>query len=640
MGVEQHIRTAIDAAIDELIECGDLCEEARGVSFVVQRTKHPEHGDLASNVGMVLAKIAKKKPLELAQLVGEELAHHPDVASFEVARPGFLNLRLQPSAFHTVLREIEYQKHAYGRAPAATGERVLVEFVSANPTGPLLISHGRGAIIGDAVARLLEATGNRVSREYYVNDFGNQVSLLAKSVWAIAHDKEIPEGGYGGEYVHVLAKWVVEHAPDLVQRAENDDQSVPSEELGAEVMAALGRLCVTKMLEGISGVQELGGIRATLGYLGIYFDNWFSEESLHRWGKVRSTLDSLQRAGRLVTLEDGAVAFSSDDGEDDKVRVLRKRDGATYTYFAGDLAYHRDKASRGYDRLINVLGADHHGYVARLRAGLGAFGFEKDRFEVLLYQLVKLLRDGQEVKMGKRLGNLITVDEVVEEIDVAAGRIGAGADALRYYYLSRRSDSPIVLDIEQAKKQSLDNPVFYLQYGHARLCGILRRARETFGLRVQRFSAEHGKKLTHPDELSMLMMLGAFPETVQQAAQERAPHRIIFFLQDISQAFQSYFTRLRNVERDAILPQSWQCEKPDWRETWDWDRTNARIAWVDAIRVVYETGLKMLGICAPERMFAPVSEDVADEGELLEPKSETDELAGNVRDDGRNGDAR
>ncbi|MCL2824235.1 MAG: DALR anticodon-binding domain-containing protein, partial [Polyangiaceae bacterium] len=273
--------------------------------------------------------------------------------------------------------------------------------------------------------------------------------------------------------------------------------------------------------------------------------------------------------------------------------------------------YHEDKASRGYDRLINVLGADHHGYVARLRSGLAAVGFPKDGFEVLLYQLVKLLRDGEEVKMGKRLGNLITVDEVVEEIDAIAGRVGAGSDALRYYYLSRRTETPISMDIEQAKKQSVDNPVFYLQYGHARLCAILRRADECFGLRVPRFRRVHESKLTHPDELAMLMLLGSFPRVVETAAKERAPHRVLFFLQELSQAFQSYFTRLKSVDRDAILPQRWQREQPGWEASWDWELTQARLAWINAIRVVYRAGLELLGIHAPEHMESRSKETAA-----------------------------
>ena len=607
MGVEEQIRLAISDALEALIAREALPAEASTATFNVERPKHADHGDLATNVALVLAKKAKRKPRELAEVIGKELEANDDVASVEIAGPGFLNLRLHPSAFHAVLREVERLGVAYGRGPAAAGERVLLEFVSANPTGPLLISHGRGAILGDTVGRLLEAAGNRVAREYYVNDFGNQVRLLSASVRAAAKGEPPPEGGYGAAYVHSLAGWIKENAADLLE-----DDADPAE---------LSRMCVTRMLEGVPGASELGGIRATLASLNIYFDNWYSEESLHRWGRVRTVLERLRAQGQIVELEGGALAFQSDDSEDDKERVVRKSDGKTYTYFASDIAYHADKAGRGYDRLINVLGADHHGYVARLRGGLAAVGFDKDRFEVLLYQLVKLQRDGVEVKMGKRLGNLITVDEVLDEIDAAAGRVGAGADALRYYYLSRRTETPIALDIEQAKKQSLDNPVFYLQYGHARLCAILRRAEDVFGLKVPRFQKKHADKLVHPDELAMLMMLGSFPRLLDEAARERAPHRVVFFLQELSQAFQSYFTRLKNVDRDAILPQSWQREQEGWEERWDWDKTKARLAWINAIRLVYHAGLDVLGIHAPERMDAPVaaSEGEDDDGRSGQP---------------------
>ncbi len=600
MGVEEQIRLAVSDALEVLIAREQLPAEAASVSFQVERPKHADHGDLATNVALVLAKRAKRKPRELAEVIGKELEGHDDVAAVEVAGPGFLNLRLHPSVFHHVLREVERAGVAYGRGPAGTGERVLLEFVSANPTGPLLISHGRGAILGDTVGRLLEAAGHRVVREYYINDFGNQVQLLSQSVRAAARGQPPPEGGYGAAYIHVLAGWIRDNASDLL-----DDDADP---------AALSRMCVTRMLEGVPGAGDLGGIRATLGALQIFFDSWYSEESLHRWGRVRTVLEQLEAQGHLVTLEGGALAFQSDDSEDDKERVVRKSDGQTHTYFASDIAYHADKAGRGYDRLINVLGADHHGYVARLRGGLAAVGFPKDQFEVLLYQLVKLQRDGVEVKMGKRLGNLITVDEVVEEIDAAAGRVGAGADALRYYYLSRRTETPIVLDIEQAKKQSLDNPVFYLQYGHARLCAIMRRAEDVFGLKVPRFQKRHADKLVHPEELAMLMLVGSFPRIVEDSARERAPHRVVFFLQELSQAFQSYFTRLKNVDRDAILPQSWQREQEGWEERWDWDKTRARLAWVNVLRTVYRAGLDVLGIHAPERMDSPVGEAEGAEG--------------------------
>jgi arginyl-tRNA synthetase len=312
---------------------------------------------------------------------------------------------------------------------------------------------------------------------------------------------------------------------------------------------------------------------------------------------VSAALGELARRGFLEERE-GALFFRSTSEGDDKDRVVKKRDGV-YTYFASDIAYHADKIARGYDRLIDVWGADHHGFVARVRGALSALGLPADRFEILLYQLVNLLRDGKPYKMGKRLGNLITVEEVIEEIDEAAQRKGAGADALRCFYLGRRSDTTIDLDLEIAKKASLDNPVFYLQMGHARACSILRRAEQTFGQRVPRLSPALAARLDQPDELAILAHLGRFPRMVSEAAALREPHRVVFWLQELSQAFQSYFTRRKD---DPVLPQARHVADPGWEARWDWDKTRARLAWVDAIRTATGAGLGLLGITALERM--------------------------------------
>jgi len=432
-----------------------------------------------------------------------------------------------------------------------------------------------------------------------VNDFGNQVRLVAASVRSASRRQPPPEGGYGGAYVTELADWMKAHAPELIDAPSTDDDP-------------LARMAVTRMLDGVPGSRELPGIKQTLRDLGVEFDAWFSEESLYRWGKVPAALDKLGREGWLEE-RDGALFFKSSELEDDKDRVVRKSDGR-YTYFASDIAYQQDKIGRGFERLINVLGADHHGYVTRVRNAIFALGLPKERFEVLLVQLVSLLRDGKPYKMGKRLGNLVTIEEVVEEIDLAAGRKGAGADALRYFYLVRRSESPIELDIELAKRTSLDNPVFYLQYGHARLVSILRRAKDVFGLDLPRYSSALASRLTHPDELAILGHLGRFPRVVREAAVERSPHRVLFFLQELAQAFQSYYTRLKN-EQDAILPQAPGLTS-GWQERWDREKSEARLLWVESIRTVYAAGLALLGISAPARMVRPSETDArAQEGE-------------------------
>ena len=597
MGIEERLRASVTAVLEDLVREGSLdAVLARGATFTVERPKRPEHGDLATNVAMTLAKRAGKNPRDLAGVIGDKLKAAGVVSAAEVAGPGFLNVRIVQAAYQEIAGEVLAAGPAYGRTPSGMGDRVLVEFVSANPTGPLLVSHGRGAIAGDAVARLLEATGHRVTREYYVNDFGNQVRLLATSIREIARGNPPPEGGYGGNYVKELAAWMNAHEPELIASSpgEGDDP--------------LARHAVTRMLDGVPGSKELPGIKRTLRELGVEFDVWFSEESLHRWGRVGASLEELRERGWLEERE-GALFFKSSEVEDDKDRVVRRSDGR-FTYFASDIAYHADKLARGYDRLVTVLGADHHGYIPRVRNALEALGLPKERFEVELVQLVSLLRDGKPYKMGKRLGNLVTIEEIVEEIDDAAGRKGAGADALRYFYLARRNETSIELDIEVAKKTSLDNPVFYLQYGHARLVSILRRAKEVFGLEVPRYQPKLVSRLVHPDELSLLGQLGTFPRVVGEAASEHAPHRVVFFLQELAQAFQSYYTRLRN-EKDPILPAASDLVA-GWESSWDREKTEARLLWVDAIRTVYAAGLGLLGISAPERMVRP--DDVAGEG--------------------------
>jgi arginyl-tRNA synthetase len=583
MGVEQEVRSIVAAAVAGLCDDGTLPDAVRAAPFAIERPKRPEHGDIATNAALALQKVAGRPPRELAQALAERLAQHPSIRAVEIAGPGFVNLRLQPGVFHRVLADVLAAGPGYGRAPAGSGERVLLEFVSANPTGPLLISHGRGAIFGDALGRLLEAAGHRVVREYYVNDFGNQVRLLAESVVAAHHGKPAPEGGYGGDYVKELAGWM----------AENERETLE----GGDV-SAIARMAISRMLDGVPGSPTLPGIKRTLASLGVRHDSWFSEDSLHRWGRVSAALTEISRRG-YIEEADGALFFKAAELDDDKDRVVRKKDGS-YTYFAGDIAYHADKVARGFDRLITVLGADHHGYVARVRAALLALGLPADKSEVILYQLVNLLRDGKPYRLGKRLGNLITIEEVVQEIDHSMNRAGAGADALRYFYLSRRNDVSIDLDIEIAKKQSLDNPVFYLQMGYARLCSILRRGL-TFGLSPPTFSEAVAERLAHPDELALLGHVGRFPALLEAAAIAREPHQIVFFLKELSELFQSYWTRLQ-AEGDPILPQKASMAEPGWEERWDKPKSSARLAWVDAIRIVYRAGLDVLGLTALDRL--------------------------------------
>jgi arginyl-tRNA synthetase len=604
MSLAERVRAAVTSALEALARAGELGESGLGaldgVSWVVERPKRADHGDLATNAAMALAKRAGKPPRVLAELLVRALAGSDVVRSAEIAGPGFVNLRLHAGAFHAELAEVLRAGRAWGRAPAATGERVDLEFVSANPTGPVTVASGRNAIFGDAVGRLLEATGARVTREYYINDRGNQVRLFAESVRAKAAGRPPPEGGYHGAYVGELAEWFHKTHPE---RLTGDVET-------------LGRECVTWMLRGIPGSTTLPGIRPSLAALRVNFDVWFSEESLHRWGAVEAVMAELQARGHLERKE-GALFFKAPEGSvEDKDRVVQKSDG-TWAYFASDVAYFADKVARGYDRLMVVLGADHHGYVARVRNALLALGLPQERFEALLYQLVFLTKGGQPIKMGKRAGNIVTVDEVMDEIDEAASRRGAGADALRFFFLSRAASSNVEFDIDLAKKASLDNPVFYVQYGYARLCSIQRRARALGLSPREHVQPEEWAKLAHPDELAIAHRLGDFPDVVAEAARQREPHRIVFFVQELARDFQSYFTRLKG-ESDPVLPPAPLRQEPGWEERWDFAKTRARLAWVEAVRVVYANALDLLGICALERMNRS---ERAEAGEVAEAAS-------------------
>jgi arginyl-tRNA synthetase len=607
MGIEEDFRSVVERALSALVASGELPASVTGAPFSVERPKRADHGDLATNAAMTLQKLTGKPPRELAALLKARLEADPVVASAEIAGPGFLNVRLVPSAFHSVLAE--------------AGERILLEFVSANPTGPLLISHARGALLGDAVGRILEAAGNHVSREYYVNDFGNQVKLLAASVAAAAYGEPTPEDGYPGDYVVALAGYIKQHYPQLLEAYRADPGS-------DQALADLSRQCVSRMLDGVPGSPELPGIRATLKTLRVSFDSWYSEESLHRWGRVQAAIDRLRASGHVQQLEGGALVFKMPEGEGEKDaeydgggekkksaeggRVVRKEDGKTFTYFASDIAYHAEKVDRGYTRIIDVLGADHHGYTPRIRNVMEALGLPKERFECILFQLVSLLKDGKPYKMGKRLGNLITCDEVVEEIDEALGP-GAGTDALRYFYLSRRTENPVELDIDIAKKATIDNPAIYLQYGHARFCSVLKKAHDALGMSVPAFDPALAARLTHPLELSSLQRLGSFPRVVQQAAKDLSPTVIIQFLKEMAEDFNAYWTQTYQAKDFILPPDRMRREQEGWEKTWDFDKTRARLLWVNEMRKVYATGLSLVGIRAPERLERVAQSAEADE---------------------------
>jgi arginyl-tRNA synthetase len=562
--------------------------------WTVERPKREGQGDLATNAALVLAKPLGKPADVIAKAIGDWL--DPGIFRYEIAGPGFLNLTLQPGAFHADLLDVLQAGSGWGRRPAGTGERINLEFVSANPTGPVTVASGRNAVLGDVLARVLQAQGHQVTREYYINDRGSQVFKLGGSIRRTARrmleggNEDDPEVEYRGPYMIELTDWLKSHDPSF---------SSASEERQAHVAAY-------RLVHGIPGSKTLPGIRPSLAALGVHFDVWFSEKSLFDSGMFRDTLDRIEAAGRLEEPQGATVERPSGpgqtlatpliyraDGLPNGERVLRKSNGE-WTYFASDAAYCADKIARGYARLILVVGADHHGYVPWIEDVLRLLGFQ-GTFNVLLYQLVTILKDGVPVKMSKRAGNIVTIDEVMDEIDEAMDRKGAGADALRYSLLVRSPNTAVEFDVEEAKKRSLDNPVFYIQYGYARLCGIQRKA-AALGFHQ---STRDLSGLSLKSELALIQLLGEFHDMLDKAARQLEPHHLATYLHDLARVFHGYYTETR---KDPILPLESTMAQPGWRDTWNEARTEARLSLVEAVRLVYKSALDLVGISAPEQM--------------------------------------
>ena len=537
--------TLIDAVRAALVELG-----VDPVPAVVQlaRPANPDHGDWSTNVALVSAKAAGRNPREL----GTELAAHieavgvPHVVGVEVAGPGFVNFRLADTWLHGVLRDVVAAgTDGWARHDVGADERVIVEFVSANPTGPLHAGHGRGACYGDSVARLYERVGHPVVREFYINDRGTQMEMYAASLAARAAGGDVPEGGYHGQYV---VDWAAEMPAD----------ADPLEWGYARALAAH---------------------RSVLEALDIHFDEWFSERSMIASGAIDATLADLDAAGASFAA-DGATWLRSTDHGDDKDRVLIKSDGQ-FTYLLPDVAYHRDKFARA-DRLVNVWGADHHGYVARMHAAMAALGHEPAELEVAITQMVNLQRDGTEVRLSKRTGEIVELAEVVDEV---------GADAARFTYLLLSVDSPQTFDLDLVASQVNENPVFYVQYAHARIHSILRRVAEA-GLSAPPLADTDLGVLTHPRETALLRALHELPDTVLRAARERSPHQVTTWVRDLAAAFHGFYHDCR-VMGDGIDPAT----------------TAARLWLVEAVRIGLAVGLDLLGVAAPETMWRDDRED-------------------------------
>ncbi len=519
-----------------------------------ERPKQASHGDYACTVAMQLARTLKTAPRKVAEQLVAALPASEWVEKFEIAGPGFINIRLKPAAKQQIIRVIRENGSAYGRSNAGRGEPVMVEFVSANPTGPLHVGHGRQAALGDAISALLEAQGYQVTREFYYNDAGVQIQNLAISVRARAQELlgehvTFPEDGYHGEYIREIAR-------DYLAEVGHDLGDI--EPIRKFAVAALRR------------EQDID-----LQAFGVSFDNYYLESSLYTDGRVEATVQRLIGSGKTFEAE-GALWLRTTDYGDDKDRVMRKSDGG-YTYFVPDVAYHVTKWERGFHKVINVQGSDHHSTIVRVRAGLQALdlGIPQGYPDYVLHKMVTVMKGGQEVKISKRAGSYVTVRDLIDEV---------GRDAVRFFLVSRKSDTEFVFDIDLAKSQTEENPVYYVQYAHARVCSVLEQWKTQGGAGNAAALADVDlAPLTHPRELELLARLGDYPDVVALAAREFAPHQIAFYLRELAGDFHSYY----NAERILVADEALKL---------------ARLALIVAIRQVLANGLTLLGVSAPEKM--------------------------------------
>lgn len=579
--VQQKVTSALLDALRGAREKGQLKSDAVP-SLSLDAPKRPEWGDLASPVAMSLASAEQRAPHDIARIIVENLAQREELFDrVEIVRPGFLNLTVKPALWQEVLLEIESQGAAYGRADLGRKQRVLVEYVSANPTGPLHVGHGRGAAVGQAVARMLEAVGYDVVSEYYINDAGRQMKLLGASVYAryqqlSGQQAEFPAEGYHGTYITAVAERIRSKCAGMFDGLSSDE--------------------VQDRCRSMAYEELLGLIRDDLTSLGIKFQSWFSEASLLSSKAVDRVLEEL-KSSQLLFEQEGAWWFRSSVFGDEKDRVVKKQDGE-YTYLATDIAYHRDKLQRGYDLLIDVWGADHHGYIPRMQAVMEAYGHPKERLHVILVQLVKLLRSGVEVKMSKRTGEFITVREVIDEV---------GADAAKFYFLMRDSKTHLEFDLELAKQRSADNPVFYVQYAHARISSLWRVATSR-GIACPLPSQTDLSVLSDVDELGLIRKLSAYPSVLQASAVGYEPHRMTYYLQQLAALLHTFYNKHRILppaaEKDMIeqAPAGIDVTEERHREPPTPERTAARLALMKGVQQVIKNGLAVLGISAPDQM--------------------------------------
>lgn len=551
--VEEKLKKEIEAAV---IQAG-LATKEELPEVILETPRDKSHGDYATNMAMQLARIAKKAPRQIAEEIVQHLQKDKaSVRQVDIAGPGFINFFLDHSYLTQVVDTILQSPETYGEVNAGEGKRVQIEFVSANPTGTLHLGHARGAAFGDALANIMAKAGYHVEREYYINDAGNQIDNLAKSIDAryfqlLGHEREMPEDGYHGQDIVELAKQLVEEHGDSLTNQEENERLKLFRKFGLE-----------RLLERIK--QDLEDYR-------VVFDSWFSETSLYEDGRVEEAVQVLREKG-FVYEKDGAVWFKSTEFGDDKDRVLVKQDGS-FTYLTPDIAYHKNKIDRGFNELINIWGADHHGYVPRMHAAIQALGYEKKLLDIKITQMVNLFEDGEKVKMSKRTGKAVTMKELIEEV---------GLDATRYFFIMRSNDAHLDFDMDLAKKQSNENPVYYVQYAHARICSMLRQAEEK-GFDLNNLNADSSLLKTEK-EVELLKRLGDYPQVIREAAEKRMPHRIPQYVFDLASDLHSFY----NAEKVIDLEQK--------------ELTKARINLMKAVRIVIKDALQLIGVHAPEKM--------------------------------------
>ncbi|MFJ7934265.1 arginine--tRNA ligase [Sporosarcina sp. NPDC096371] len=549
--IQQEVKSALRAAVI----AAELVEEAAIPDIMLETPKSKDNGDYATNIAMQLTKLAKKPPRAIAEAILEKLdTSATSIESIDIAGPGFMNIKLKTDYLGDVVKTVLEQAENYGRSTSGANEKVQVEFVSANPTGDLHLGHARGASLGDSLCNVLDFAGYDVAREYYINDAGNQVHNLAKSVearyfQALGLDMEMPEDGYQGKDIIGIGEELAKEFGDKYVNVAEEERYAFFRKYGLDF--------------------ELEKLKKDLADFRVSFDVWFSETSLYENGKIDVALDKLRANGHVFE-EDGATWFRSTTFGDDKDRVLIKNDG-TYTYLTPDIAYHEDKLFRGFDKLINIWGADHHGYIPRMKAAIEALGYDRETLEVSVAQMVQLYKDGEKFKMSKRTGKAVTLRELVEEV---------GLDAVRYFFAMRSGDSQMDFDLDLAISQSNENPVYYAQYAHARISSILRQAGEA-GLAA---SVANVSLLQAEKELDLLKKIGDFPQVVSDAARMRIPHRVATYIQELAAAFHSFY----NAEK-VLDPANHELSE-------------ARLALITATRTTVANALKLIGVSAPEKM--------------------------------------